>query len=47
MLDCPETEVPLVVNGDLVYKVRALRMDLKACNADKASLRAWANDVAR
>lgn len=32
---------PPVTNGDLVRKVRALRVDLKNCNADKAALRTW------
>jgi len=47
MQDCLETDVPLLVNGDLALKVRALRVDLKDCNADKASLRAWAKEVAK
>jgi hypothetical protein len=45
MADCVETKVPIVVNGDLIYKIRALRVDLKNCNADKAGLRAWAKEV--
>lgn len=31
----------IVTNGDLVRKIRALRLDLQLCNADKAGLRAW------
>lgn len=47
MADCPETDMPLVVNADLVFKVRALRVDLKDCNADKAGLREWSASMAK
>lgn len=34
-----------VTNGDLVRKIRQLRVDLKHCNADKAALRQWSTDM--
>lgn len=43
--DCTETPVAIVVNGDLVRKIESLRTDLDLCNADKASLREWAEKV--
>jgi hypothetical protein len=43
--DCPSTEPPIVTNGDLVLAVRAGRVDLKNCNADKAGLRKWVSDM--
>ena len=43
--DCPETPIPVQVNGDLIRKVRSLRVDLKNCNADKKALRDWASKV--
>lgn len=38
--------IPTVNNGDLVRKIRALRVDLKLCNADKAALRSWKAEMA-
>lgn len=32
-------------NGDLVRKIRALRVDLRVCNADKAGLRQWVAEM--
>ena len=34
-----------VTNGDLVRKIRALRVDLKLCNADKGALRQWSSEM--
>lgn len=39
--DCPETAIPMKVNGDLVIKITTLRGDLRYCNADKAAMRAY------
>lgn len=39
--DCPETTVPIRVNGDLAVKIVTLKGDLKYCNADKAAMRAY------
>lgn len=47
MQDCPETDIALHVNGDLVKKIRSLRVDLKHCNADKAALRDWSLEAAK
>jgi len=37
----------LETTGDLVLKVRSLRVDLSNCNADKASLRIWAQELSK
>lgn len=34
-----------VTNGDLVRKIRQLRVDLQLCNADKAALREWTSEM--
>lgn len=43
--DCPSTDVPLRVTGDLAVALRAAKADLKVCNADKAALRDWVNTM--
>lgn len=45
--DCIETDVPLVVNKDLVTKIEKLKKDLGVCNADKAGLRAWKDKLSK
>ncbi|WP_425514717.1 Rz1-like lysis system protein LysC [Aquisediminimonas sediminicola] len=45
--DCPETSIPLETTGDLVLKVRSLRVDLSNCNADKGALRIWAQELSK
>lgn len=39
--DCPETEVPIRVNGDMALKIHTLKGDLRMCNADKRAMRAY------
>jgi hypothetical protein len=39
--DCPETTVPIRVNGDLATKILVLKGDLRYCNADKRAMRAY------
>lgn len=39
--DCPETDVPIKVNGDLATKIIVLKSDLRYCNADKRAMRAY------
>lgn len=38
---CPEPILSLETNGDMAKTVLALRLALKECNDDKASLREW------
>lgn len=41
LADCPETKIMVATNGDLVLKLRSLRVDLQSCNADKEALRSF------
>lgn len=43
--DCPETFVALLVNKDLAEKINALRADLGRCNADRAAIRSWKEEL--
>lgn len=45
--DCKETNIALVVNGDLIKKINKLREDLGVCNADRVAIREWAKDIAK
>lgn len=47
MEDCVETKVDVAVNGDLLRKIKRLRVDLAECNEDKAALREWAKGVTK
>lgn len=47
MRDCPEREVRITVNRDMVTKIETLRGDLGRCNVDKRSLRAWAKEATK
>lgn len=46
-LDEGAVAIPAVTNADLIRKIRALRLDLKVCNTDKAALRGWVEDMGK
>jgi hypothetical protein len=39
--DCPEPPLALRTNGDMARGIHDLQASLRACNVDKANLRAW------